>query len=361
MNEQTIPAEKVRELADKYDRDNSANPERLLVQAIADLRALLPVQQPTTGMLGRWAKHDAFGDVVVISDHSFHNGNVWVSYTDNGEPDGASTDYVPLADLTFPHQATRPEDVPAGEAWLVDVSAGEQSLKSVVAIKASDGRWLTLEGATMVTWCSNVRITLICPLTPERPASDLQARYDELEKRWKRLDDLYTARGRVLDDLNDNYAKARERIKALEQTSAPRTVATPEEYDALPVGSQVKMRLRNDIWQKHPDGMWWTAGVCHKLHDVIPRTVLRYGWGDEQTAWRIVHDRQNLQAGEYIIDRDGDTGTVNRAVIGDAVWCEGMASSDLKYAPWIAFVNEEAATPEAIAEAMKARDKEAGE
>lgn len=63
MSDQTIPAEKVRELIEYFEgKDIGIESYGILGR----FRALLPTPpQPTTGLLGRWAKHDAYGDYIV--------------------------------------------------------------------------------------------------------------------------------------------------------------------------------------------------------------------------------------------------------------------------------------------------------
>lgn len=389
MTDQTIPAEKVRELAEKYD-NAPGNPDRLLVNAIADLRALLPSPpQPTTGLLGRWAKHPERGDVLCVTDEPF-DGQVHVFHPHHGR--GGSLGYLAsMSDLTFPHQATKPEDVPADQPWLVDVNTAHVTAHNAVGMRYEDGGWHFLYVEDGLDWdvCPDEGIALIAPLTPERPGkddlvwkyailqqdyahleeecNDLQDRYDELEKRWNHLDDLYSARGRYLDELETKYQEAQARIKTLEQTSTPRTVATEAEYAALPVGSVV--HIPNGFpWTKDDDGEWKSVplGIPRSSAEIseynIPRTILRHGWGDEEPkpVCRIEHDWRNLRVGEYIIDRDDDTGTVlfhNKTTGAVTDWAaRGIAF----FAPFIVFPSKDAATPEAVAEAKKARDKGMG-
>ena len=356
MTDETIPADKVRELADKYDNDGSGDPERILTDLIRDLHNLSAPAQPTTGLLGRWAKHPEYGDVMCAWDKPGSMGVIPVRWMAENEIDGLCGTTVPLDSLTFPHQATRPADVPAGEAWLVRHVQGMEfnAVKTSSGYYATDRSgytWLFCDHDGNGHWLKDKEVTLVCPLVPERPVSDLQAK--STERALDRVKAKY-------DELESKYREAQERIKTLEQPQHPRTVTTPEEYDALPVGSHVRAYPNSCIWKRCADGMWRTSegATGDSLHDFHPRAVLRYGWGDEQPAWRIEHDHTNLRVGEYIIDADGDTGTINRAVRGNAVWCVGMASTSRECGPWIAFVNKEAATPEAIAEAKRARDKE---
>ena len=145
-------------------------------------------------------------------------------------------------------------------------------------------------------------------------------------------------------------------------------MSTEAEYAALPVGSVV--HIRNGFpWVKDDDYKWKSVLPVAARSDAemanhnIPRMVLRYGWGDEQPAlvWRIEHDWRNLRVGEYIIDNCNYTGTVtfHNDLTGGVTDWGACGSAD--YAPFIVFPNRDAATPEAVAEAKKARDKEAGE
>ena len=272
MTEQNIPAEKVRELKAKYEYDTSGNPERLLADLLHDLDALLPVQQPTSGLLGRWAKHEEYGDVVCMWDRPDPEGNMHVRWVDESFPVATGRYYVPLSDLTFPEQTTKPEEVPAGEAWLVDVDGEKYN-----AVKTTDRfPWwfFNPEINTHYGW-GNSSITLIAPLTPERPGTDLQAKYDALDAK---------------------YREAREKIKTLEQPSP---------------------------------------------------------------VWRIEHDWRNLRGDEYIIDKNGDpVVTETKHWAGEPWYTDSLASVVPEYARFIVFPNKDAATPEAIEEAMKERDKE---
>ena len=379
MNDQTIPAEKVRELKAKYEYDTSGNPERLLDDLLHDLDALLPVQQPTTGLLGRWAKHPEHGNVVCVAERPA-SGLVKIAFQDNCVLMSAKYATVALSDLTFPEQATKPEDVPAGEAWLVrDVDGREFN-----ALKTSGTfPWRFFDGEEGGhDGHRNHAITLIAPLTPERPGKDdegflaenerilaaysecaeaLQARYDELDKSWCYLDGKYSTLREDYDALEAKYREAQEKIKTLEQPSTPRIVATEAEYAALPIGSMF-VDADDDVWRKVLSGNWIQEVSYQMLSDAklsgTTRTVLRYGWGDEQPVWRIEHNPDNLRVGEYIIDKDGDTGTVAYR-FGSTEWAtDGDARGTDDYAPFIVFPSKDAATPEAIEEAKQARDKE---
>lgn len=116
-------------------------------------------------------------------------------------------------------------------------------------------------------------------------------------------------------------------------------------------------------WQKTETNRWESIYQKRTNSDasisVSPtRVVLRYGQGNEQPVWRIEHDWRNLRVGEYIIDIDGDTGTVHKTATGDSLWCKGGASTNYVHGSWIVFPSKDVATPEAIEEAKNARDKE---
>jgi len=202
---------------------------------------------------------------------------------------------IRFSDLTFPEQATKPEEVPAGEAWLVEqLGEGEQR-----AFKTDKDEWQTSSSNPLAVYnVPDDNITLISPLTPEHPGKDnLQARYDALDAK---------------------YREAVEKIKTLEQ--------------ALDNLHAMKAKWR----------------VC----------------GDEQPdqpAWRIeAHNPDNFRVGEYIIDIDGDSGTVTPEWI--ELWdTDEDTFGARRFAPFIVFPNRDAATPEAIEEAKQARDKEMGE
>lgn len=349
MTEQAIPAEKVREILKKLVDDGHGCPEQTLGAVEDSLRALLPAPpQPTTGLLGRWATHPEYGDVMCVANEPVNDKVlVFHLHLGSGESLGA---LVPLSSLTFPHQATRPADVPAGEAWRIKTIYGEFN-----AIKAPKG-YFDNEDGSMYPWivCDEGGegvgftndITLVCPLAPERPVSDLQAKYDELEAK---------------------YREAQEKIKALEQAT-PRSVRTPEEYDALPVGSIVA-EPGNSAWEKNSNGRWNLVGserveLYPFIYDDSSRTVLRYGWGDEQheqPTWRIQHNLIFLYEGEYVIDSHGNEGTVDSwSEEYDHWWLDNTGRTTTTFSPFIVFPNRDAATPEAIAEAKRVRDKETG-
>lgn len=306
MNDQTIPAEKVRELIEKFKEDTKHD------CIVADLRALLPAPpQPTSGLFGKWAKHPEHGDVMCIWGKPDSSGHISVHWAKKGGFNDVEGRLVLLSDLTFPHQANRPAEVQPGEAWRIRDTEGNE----FNAVKTSSGyyttdrsgyTWLFCDHDGNGHWLKDKEVTLVCPLTPERPVSDLQAKYDELDKNWCYLDTKYSALRKDYDELDAKYAEAQEKIKALEQANL------------------------------HPP----------------------FGTKTEP-AWRIEHDHTNLRVGDYIIDREDDDGTVTKKDEKCGWWLtDSMALGSKTEAPFIVFTNRSAATPEAVAEAKKARDKE---
>lgn len=295
----TIPADKVRELKTKYEYDTSGDPERLLDHLLHDLDDLLPAPpQPTTGLLGRWAKHPEHGDVMCIWGKPDSSGHISVHWAKKGGFNDVEGRLVLLSELTFPEQTTRPEDVPAGEAWLVRHVDGTE----FNAVKTNDPfPWLFFNTELNEHDSHrNRNITLIAPLTPERPGEDdLLWKYASIQQDYAHLEEQYHDLGTEHEDLALELQKAQEKIKALEQP--------------------------------------WPA-------------------------WRIEHDHTNLRVGEYIIDQSGDDGTVTKKDEKRGWWLtDSMALGNKTEAPFIVFLSKEAATPEAIEEAKRARDKETGE
>ena len=193
--------------------------------------------KPTTGLFGRWAKHPTFGDVLVISQHPDELNMMSIAYLSDNWSGGAMDNHVELRELTFPEETTRPEDVPVGEAWIVTVDDGEETVEGITAFKMSDIIWVSgVNWETAEMWWENDEVVLISPLTPARP--------------------LDTGRGK-----------------------SPETVTTEEEYEALPAGSIVAGSRRSPF-RKTTDGRWVHGDDLVNVAG-SPRYVLRYGWGGE--------------------------------------------------------------------------------
>lgn len=192
--------------------------------------------KPTTNLMGRWAKHPDFGDVVIVNNVTI-NSYVMVVCRDILNAAGTSRKHIKLSDLMFPEETTRPEDVPVGEAWLVNADDGYESAEGVTAFKINDTSWVTGDSnGIMETVWENDEVELIAPLIPARP--------------------LDTDRG-----------------------ESPETVTTEDEYTMLPEGSIVAFTGGNP-WLKDSDGKWEdgpssVAGIAY-----VPRQVLRRGWGE---------------------------------------------------------------------------------
>ena len=190
--------------------------------------------KPTTDLLGRWAKHPDFGDVVIV-DNVTIDSYVMVMCRDILKAAGTSRKHVKLSDLTFPEETTRPEDVPVGEAWLVTVDDGEETVEGITAFKMSDTAWVTgRHNRIMDMEWENVEVILIAPLIPARPQD--------------------SGRG-----------------------ESPETVTTEDEYAALPAGSIVAHPGARP-WYKCLDGSWGDGYSSITSIAFTPRKVLRRGW-----------------------------------------------------------------------------------
>lgn len=203
----------------------------------ADLRAALEAMLPKLTypehMLGLWAQHPEYGRVLVVSDGVFDDGSVPILYAGS---DGTNPEYVPVSELTFPYQATSPEDVPVGEAWLVNVDDGKYSGERVVALKERFSIWRTAFDAVddEMAWIDH-DVTLIAPLTPQPSLS-------------------------------------------------PEFVETEEEYEALPNGSIVADGMGFPLIKRDME-TWYEPGSTRAYSNsnmsYSRRRVYRRGWGNE--------------------------------------------------------------------------------
>lgn len=202
-----------------------------LAEQIDQLEDQLNSTQPTTGLLGRWATNRDGKQVLITADKP-SGGRIETAYI---EADGSTYEQVErLDDLTFPDQTTRPEDVPVGEAWLVDAHNGFDTQPNTPALKIAPGLWATptRETADESEW-HNYEVTLITPLIPARPQ-------DPPEKVFRR-----------------------------------------EEYAALPVGTIVASE-HGAAWQKM-DEEEWVSTILPEAKRQRPdgnmeHIVLRRGW-----------------------------------------------------------------------------------
>lgn len=142
---------------------------KTLAQQIEQLQEQLNNARPTSGLLGRWATHPEYGDVLIADDKS-DNGLIQIVYLSSISISGTYSRTVNIDTLTFPDQTTRPQDVPVGEAWLVDAHNGFDTQPHTPALKIAPGLWVTptRETADESEW-HNYEITLITPLIPARP------------------------------------------------------------------------------------------------------------------------------------------------------------------------------------------------
>lgn len=202
-----------------------------LEEKIDQLEEQLNNAEPTTGLLGRWATNRDGKQVLIIADRPM-GGWVETAYVN---PDGTTRETAEqLDDLTFPEQTTRPQDVPVGEAWLVNADDGHDQTQRTKALKVNQNLWLTPDGspADESQWL-NSEITLITPLIPARPQD------------------------------------------------TPETVTTEEEYEALPEGSVIVSR-GGSPWTRGVYG--WTSGGSSSTTAELAgttRRVLRRGWWGE--------------------------------------------------------------------------------
>lgn len=210
----------------------------------AELEALLPKPAYPEHLLGVWATHPERGEVLCVDDKPDGAGDVKVYWRDERSIVGAYEEYVPVSSLTFSHQVTKPEDVPVGEAWLVNVTDGKDSGERVVALKCDVNEWHTGMGLVNDThWWLNDKVTLVEPLVPATPAPE------------------------------------------------PEHVETEEEYNALPHGSIVVgpgmlpwIKMEGG-WTRPNTTAYWSnrelaRGLARGLA-VERHEVLRKGWGNE--------------------------------------------------------------------------------
>ena len=211
--------------------------------------------KPTTDLLGRWAKTPDGKDVLIISESVKDNGRVWVAFHTDDEEDGAATIDYCLSSLTFPEETTRPEDVPVGEAWLVNI--GERTIS---AVKTLANNWYSGE----LRFVSNEYVTLIAPLVPARPVENkpkksywsMQAEADKIVREcWSGIEKRF-------------------------DEEAPETVTTEEEYKALPDGSIVAAQSGAPYCRER--STWFCADMpfSHRYMAGVTRTVLRKGRGE---------------------------------------------------------------------------------
>ena len=198
-----------------------------LEEKIDQLEEQLNNAEPTTGLLGQWATNRHGKRVLITTDRPVDG---WIETT-FVSPDGTTSEKAEQFDsLIFPDQTTRPQDVPVGEAWLVDADGIHNS---VVALKVGHDAWKVGHNVEpIVAAWSDEYITLITPLIPARPQD------------------------------------------------TPETVTTEEEYEALPEGSVVA-KPGEDPWT-HKPYVWEQRGAI--TDDVMlsgtTRQVLRRGWGE---------------------------------------------------------------------------------
>lgn len=143
---------------------------KALAEQIEQLQDQLNNVQPTTGLMGRWAKHPQYGDVLITMDRPLDSRGIRIVCLSDNMEGGAAYRLVNIDDLDFPDQTTRPQDVPVGEAWLVDATDGYSNQHNTPAIKIGATLWVTpIQGTNDENEWHNHEITLITPLIPARP------------------------------------------------------------------------------------------------------------------------------------------------------------------------------------------------
>lgn len=195
--------------------------------------------KPTTGLLGRWAKDIDDENVLILSDEVNEEGEVSIAYP--GARIGGIADIAMrlITDLTFPEETTRPEDVPVGEAWLVNAE-GEVggSAERAKALKVSVDCWALKPVEKSTVWeFENSEVTLIAPLVPARPVGS-------------------------------------------DREHMPETVTTEEEYAALPVGSIVAKQNGSAYLKGGDTWLYGDTPLNYRVMNGVTRAVLRKGWGE---------------------------------------------------------------------------------
>lgn len=223
--------------------------------------------KPTTGLLGRWAKDIDDENVLILSDEVNEEGEVSIAYP--GARIGGIADIAMrlITDLTFPEETTRPEDVPVGEAWLVNAE-GEVggSAERAKALKVSVDCWALKPVEKSTVWeFENSEVTLVAPLVPARPVGNKPKK-------------SYWAMQAEADKM------VRECMSEIDKRSdeeAPETVTTEEEYATLPDGSIVAQQGSEPYIKV--EGNWYFQKTFFNDREMreITRTVLRKGWGEQ--------------------------------------------------------------------------------
>lgn len=218
--------------------------------------------QPTSNLLGRWAKHPECGDVLITSDKAYGEC-IDVSVYDSDWLTGSFHKRVQRGELTFPEQTTCPEDVPVGGAWLINVDDLGSIIKQAVAIKISENCWVVkLEEMPHIRAFGDRHVTLITPLVPANPQDQ----------------------GQPSDITPPEQTTCPEDVTVGEQ----RFVTTQEEHEALLVGSIVA-RDGGDPYVKIARSKWKSLNNSTRTNVEMGgvrqvRRVLRRGWAKSHTA-----------------------------------------------------------------------------
>ncbi|WP_165164935.1 hypothetical protein [Corynebacterium qintianiae] len=223
-------------LLDKYRDDHEG--------LVAALEAALPKPTHPEHLFDLWATHPEHGDVICMWDKPNSIGNVLVRWRDERVQLGSCGAFVPVSSLTFPEQTTKPEDVPVGEAWIVNVDDGKRSGERVVALKFYDDHWYT--GSDVVGdayWWLDSEVTLVAPLVPGRPEPQPEP-----------------------------------------EPEHPRTLSSAEDYEDAPLGTVVAPS-GNSPWVKIYEERWtiaWSGArrTNSDMAELEEQYVLRWGWSE---------------------------------------------------------------------------------
>ncbi|AWB84809.1 hypothetical protein [Corynebacterium liangguodongii] len=241
-------------------------------------------------LLGVWAKHPEYGDVMCQWDRPSVDGDMRVSWRDDRTNIGTKVAFIYVSDLTFPHQATKPEDVPAGEAWLVNVNDGHDSGECVVALKYEEDSWCTGDGVVDgEDWWEDRDVTLIAPLTPcPAPA---------------------------------------------QEPEHPRTLSSAEDYETAPVGTIV-VGGPSKPWCKLSTDFWSNSGSRPSESNFALSQMDAQGVGLVSTEYRIVHRTPRATSPMTVSSFDEARAEIDKARRLDPVFANGLVIESREVTDW---------------------------
>lgn len=211
------------------DLENQINK---LMDELESTKAEMRKGKPRDRLLGRWAKHLYYGDVLIVTDKPDDDEDVYVIAPKVGANTPEFPVSVSLTDLTFCEESNSPEMADTGSIWFANVDDSETSARRIAVTKTGRDCWRSRPvGVDAVSGWRDEDVTLIAPMATVKP--------------WD-----------------------------------VKTVSTQEEYFCLPEGSIVAFpgaqpwTLFQRIWMNGEERKWdrELAGVS--------RQVLRWGWGE---------------------------------------------------------------------------------